>query len=465
MVWSGCSLRTPLQTQLVGDVGRFQFQNSDDHIRGIVIGVPQGNAELAAVDYARNIQNQTGAGLVIAYGFYSKRIAVSQPLVRTVSLPSGFDNPKRRGSIYPEFKALLRKVARGRLAFYVGVRIAAQESHLQRIEVATTGFTFEQLRALEESFVRIRDRAVIGAEVPLLDVALDPLEKIFWSVSGIKQHGVLMLAERGLNLRLPPSLSSLAAKRVYEQVLSAWVGEAVNTIRRNPARLPESQVMMLNYGKIESIPAKQAPGVVVGAPHGTFDAYTSWMVRQICARTGLAGVIATGFTPTETGGGWRINVNRPSESYYPTGNYETETARALNVYQQFKRSVTKAANGNLRLYIDVHQNDGNRIEVATLGITKEEAKLIKKTYRALRDQALRGYPEMAVVELAIEPLDELEVGAWATKSSGILQVANKSLHFELPADGVMGSSHHREIYSSILAELMSKTAERFIGMN
>jgi hypothetical protein len=34
--------------------------------------------------------------------------------------------------------------------------------------------------------------------------------------------------------------------------------------------------------------------------------------------------------------------------------------------------------------------------------------------------------------LFIEPLDAIEIGAWPAKASGILTVAKKSLHFELP---------------------------------
>jgi hypothetical protein len=65
---------------------------------------------------------------------------------------------------------------------------------------------------------------------------------------------------------------------------------------------------------------------------------------------------------------------------------------------------------------------------------------------------------MAAVDLAIEPLDELEVGAWPAKETGILKLADKSLHFELPADGVMGSEEHRRVYSIVLMQLFRAVA-------
>lgn len=462
MLWSGCtSLRTPLQTQFISGLGRIEFRKSDSRINGVVVGAPHGIAEPSAVDYAMSISNRTGAGVVIAYGFQSKRIPVTQPLVRTAPLATGADNPRQRGSIYPEFKALLGKAANGPLKFYLGIRIAEGKSNLDRIEVATSGLTFEQLRALEKSFVRIRDQEVKDTDAPTVDVVLDPLDQISWRISGVKHHGVLMLAERGLILRLPARLSAGAAQRYYERVLSRWILGALDMIRRNPTGLPKSEVTVLDFGKIETIPGKQKTGIVVGAPHGTFDVYTAGTVRQICARSGLAGVIATGFTPTETGGGWRINVNRPSELYYPAGNYEVESARAAKAYQYYKAAVTKAAHGDLRLYFDIHQNGGQRIEVATVGISQEEARYIKNAYYTLRDQALEGRADIAVVELAIEPLDDIEVGAWAAKSNGILRLARKSLHFELPGDGIMASARHREVYTPILADLISKAAARF----
>jgi hypothetical protein len=181
-------------------------------------------------------------------------------------------------------------------------------------------------------------------------------------------------------------------------------------------------------------------------------------VRQISTRSGLAAVIAKGFSPAETGSGWRINVNRPSERHYPGGLREIETVRAAEIYRHYKDAVIKAARGKLDLYIDIHQNDGSRIEVATMGISEKEARLIKSTYISLREKALEGRLDMAVVDLAIEPLDVLEVPAWAAKSHGILAVPKKSLHFELPSDGFMGSARHRRIYTQVLAELVTHLA-------
>ena len=86
----------------------------------------------------------------------------------------------------------------------------------------------------------------------------------------------------------------------------------------------------------------------------------------------------------------------------------------------------------MALYFDIHQYGGRRIQVATVGIAIEEAKAIKIIYQKIRDEILVNNPDVDPVALLIEPLDAIEIGAWPVKANGILTVANKSLHFELP---------------------------------
>jgi hypothetical protein len=219
----------------------------------------------------------------------------------------------------------------------------------------------------------------------------------------------------------------------------------------------------MNYGRIESIPSRNnQKGIVLGAPHGTFDEHTAEVVKEVSYRTGLAAVIATGFTPTECGG-WRINVNRPSERRYPSGDIEIESKRSQEVYHNFKDAVLEASQNDLSLYVDIHQNGRQEnIEVATVGVSKQEAQLIKKAYLAVRDRVLRFTPGVASVDLLIEPLDVIEIGAWAAKAEGILKVAKKSLHFELPLQSTLESSKARKAYTDILTAVLRQTTQILI---
>ena len=203
-----------------------------------------------------------------------------------------------------------------------------------RIEVATSGFTFEQLAILKESFVRIRDSALSGSSIPKIAIAIEALEKISWRVSGVKHHGVLMFAERGLNLRLPEILSTAATEPTYTTILTAWTEEIFALFQDNSLQ-PETVVKLTDYGRIESLwSSKRQNGIVIGAPHGTFEEHTAEMANEVSHRTGIAAVIARAFTPTECGDGASTSIAPPSDSIRRTVSKSFRAgARCLSSFQ------------------------------------------------------------------------------------------------------------------------------------
>lgn len=464
LLWGACGLVKPNQEQRMGELGRFKFRASDNGMEGVIIGTPHGSVESAAADYANFISEQTGAALVIAYGFGTKRLAVTRPIVQSLSAPPIPNDALRRGSVYAEFKEFLQRTANGAVKFYVGFRAADKDTDLDQIEVATVGLTFEEIKVLKQSFLRIRDQALRHSPIAKISLAMEPLDKIAWRASGVKHHGVLMIAEKGLNIRIPKILSAPGIKPIYQEVLSLWTIETLKLVRENQTQLPNIHARLLDYGKIESIPSRsQRKGIVIGAPHGTFDEHTAELVQVVSYRTGLAAVIATGFTPSECSG-WRINVNRPSERRYPSGDLEIHSARAQKVYQAFKQAVLAVSQEELGLYVDVHQNGRQKnIEIATVGISKQQAGVIKKAYREVRDEVLKLAPGVAAVDLLVEPSDAIEIGAWAAKADGILSVVKKSLHFELPLYETLRSPNARDAYTAILAILLSRTAPTLLN--
>jgi len=175
-------------------------------------------------------------------------------------------------------------------------------------------------------------------------------------------------------------------------------------------------------------------------------------------RTGLPAVIARGFTPTECGG-WRIDVNRPSERRYPADTVERVTHRAREVFQKYSQTVLKAADGALDLYIEMHQNGTQEnIEVATLGIPRDEARRIKRAYADIRDRVLLEEKAVPKINLLIEPVDSVEIGAWAAKDRGMLRRAKASLHFELPSQRMFYRERSQRAYTKILIELVDRIA-------
>ena len=204
--------------------------------------------------------------------------------------------------------------------------------------------------------------------------------------------------------------------------------------------------------------------MVIAAPHGSFDWYTAELVEELSDRTSLPAVITRGFTPTECGG-WRINVNRPTERRYPTDTIERKTERAEEVYRRFKEVVLRAAAGRLDTYIEMHQNGSEaNIDVATLGIARDEALDIKTAYREIRDRVLRGVPDVVKVNLVIEPVDQVAIGAWAAKDDGMLRLSKSSLHFELPAQRLFYRDRARRAYTKILSELIDRIVRSRLGL-
>ena len=73
---------------------------------------------------------------------------------------------------------------------------------------------------------------------------------------------------------------------------------------------------------------KGRPGLVIAAPHGTSDAATDVMGRDLARLTGFGLVVVTGYTRVD-GAGRRYNVNRPTESAPGASTaQEVETAAA-----------------------------------------------------------------------------------------------------------------------------------------
>jgi len=439
-------------------LGRFEFREAADGLEGIVIGAPHGRTDRLSDSLAKSISDRTGAGLAIAYGFRSKRISVNQPIVRSHAYATSWGFPQR-GSVFREYRKILRKAAKGEIDLYIGVHRSEKGEATDRIEVASSGLTFEEAMALKDAYDQIRDRLAAGKEAPRLEMVIEPLERISWRVSGVKHHGVLLIAEKGLNIRLPQSFSSDSGEGLYAEILSRWIDEVIVVLRENPLGLPQIQVKLMDLGRLEWVESRKGlSGVVIGSPHGSYDEFTAEVVKRLSYRTGFAAVIAKGFTPTETGGA-RINVNRPTEKIPYSEGVELHSRRAGETYDAFKDLVFEASGGDLELYIDVHQyGTDTKVQIATVGVSQREARIIKKIYHAIRDQTLKRQSDIPAVDLVIEPLDKVEIGAWAAKAEGILGLAKKSLHFELPSQTALMTSEAREAYTRILAALLRESA-------
>jgi hypothetical protein len=454
-----CSAQRPIQYREIDQLGSFQFRDPVPGMMGVIVGAPHGGTVSGLAELARHVSDRTGAGLAIAQGFKSKRVSVAQPVVRSNPYQPVPVEPAKRRSVFREFKQVLRQIANGEIDLYVELRSRATSDGIDGIQAVSSGFTFEEVKMIKQSYVAASDRFGATKTLHKPSLSIEPIDRISGETSGIRHHGVLMIAEKGLSLGIPEKFLALQDLRVYGEILAAWLNDITRLVYGNPRRAARIEVKVMDLGRIDSIPSRAGrAGIVIGAPHGSYDEYTAEIVKQLAFETGWAAVIARGFTPTEAGG-WRINVNRPSEKTFPAPEIEIQSARSEKVYRTFKNIVFDAAGGDLRLYFDVHQyGSGESIQIATVGLTTKDALRIKQNYQRIRDSLLKVDSDTPAVELLIEPLDNVEIGAWPAKAHGILSVARKSLHMELPLHSALGTEKSREAYTTILAEFVKQTA-------
>ena len=185
-------------------------------------------------------------------------------------------------------------------------------------------------------------------------------------------------------------------------------------------------------GEFESLGS--STGIVIAAPHGTFDANTAAMAIDIARRLGAGYVVFRG-----TSGGLRINVNRPTEGAGRACANEVQSDRAQAVYNTYARLVRIAGGGDrLSLYVEIHGNvasqSAQNIETASKGVTAAEAQAMKDGYPAILAAIRHDWPGYPALRLLVEPADRIFFTASCAKALGIFStdLVPRALHFEFP---------------------------------
>ena len=203
---------------------------------------------------------------------------------------------------------------------------------------------------------------------------------------------------------------------------------------------------------------KGRPGLVIGAPHGRSDAGTDRISSELARRTGFGLVVAT-YADLDSGHR-RLNVNRPTEGVQGgSPSEEVWTEQARQAYEAYVERVQAAAQGPLHLYVEVHgngrQESAGRIEIATVGISREDAWQLKTLLELVRDAHLRSRPEIPRLEVLVEPLDRVYYTASAVKQVGIFKLPQRAIHIELPR---VARTLGREAYAAVLADFLAQAA-------
>ncbi len=236
---------------------------------------------------------------------------------------------------------------------------------------------------------------------------------------------------------------------------------AVSLILYGCATIPVEPEPGMPGGRISTKPGRA--GFVVAAPHGTSDTHTGEMAAELARRTGFGLVVATGFTLEPDSlerPGRRYQVNRPTEGVpgRPPSE-EVPTVAARQVYAEFERRVLETAQAPLTLYTELHGNGHretvSRIEIATVGIDRDDAWRLKTLLELTRDARARSQPDAPKLDILVEPLDALRYTASAAKQSGVLRLPSRALHIEIPKTA---RNEWRALYTDILADFLTQVA-------
>ncbi|MFP5502578.1 MAG: hypothetical protein ACLGIN_08815 [Candidatus Sericytochromatia bacterium] len=166
-------------------------------------------------------------------------------------------------------------------------------------------------------------------------------------------------------------------------------------------------------------------GMLVAAPHGGYDRHSEQIAREVALQSGAGYLLALGFRTFEQP--W--NVNRPTAGVGLKAHEEARPPEAAAVYRAYLGHVLTAAPA---LYVEIHGNkrpeSAGWIEVATQGLTPEEAAAFRGFFRA-RAAQLTDVPRF---DMRIEPLDPIHYKASGAKAHGVFREVGRVLHLELP---------------------------------
>jgi hypothetical protein len=117
--------------------------------------------------------------------------------------------------------------------------------------------------------------------------------------------------------------------------------------------------------------------------------------------------------------------------------------------------VREVAQGPLVLYAEIHGNNHrdamNRIEIATVGLGRDDALRLRTLLELIRDAHLRAAREAPRLQILVEPANPVRYAASGAKRDGILRLPQRALHIELPK---AARTDWRATYVAILSDFL-----------
>jgi hypothetical protein len=81
----------------------------------------------------------------------------------------------------------VRDVATDGIDFYFEFRSRASKGSTEPLRVASSGFSFEELKIIKQSYIENSHRLIGMQAIERLPMSISPLDRISWESSGIRQ--------------------------------------------------------------------------------------------------------------------------------------------------------------------------------------------------------------------------------------------------------------------------------------
>ena len=436
---AGCATATErkvLDDASLSKLGVFSpTRAAKDGLEGVVLGVPFGSTNKVSRSVASRIGDISGAGLVIAEGFYKNhKIRVSSPTRGDEYFPNRIVDSQSRG-IFHAYGDKATAMANGIPFLYIEFLWHSNPV----LGIKTSGISLDEAKFISRTYESALAKLSSNNAESLRTISIEPIDRLPLSQYFIHHHGTGLAFKKHLILELPDiddqryiaSCSNLLA-----DLIKATVPHLKSGTDENLKPMRQIHGVPMPLGKLEYIEPSTGmyKDVVIGAPHGTSDWPTAELVRDASLDTGLGAVIVKGNTKYQSGDN-RINVNRPTEGAVQFARDEAWTTRAKKAYDIFEEHLKRVAGGRLEDYIEIHSNSNPRtndvIEIATVGISYKQALRIKEILKQAIAKNVSG--NLPPLDVYIEPADSLRVWvAYAAKNWGSLRLAKRGVHIELP---------------------------------
>jgi hypothetical protein len=190
------------------------------------------------------------------------------------------------------------------------------------------------------------------------------------------------------------------------------------------------------------------PGIVIGVPGTGADTGAARVGRDLARLTGFGVVVAMG--PSRPGVAERLEGAPRAEG---GSGPVTQGGTARRLDAAYRRHVAAAAGGPLELYVEVRGDDdaerAERVDIATVGLDREEMWRLKTLFELIRDARVdgRGGPRL---EVSIEPPDPRVAAPPRLAGS-----PRRSLRIELPR---LARTTYREVYTELLGDFLVQAA-------